>query len=70
MIDEPWAYLNGLDYPAMKLDVIAIAEANGAPQDTLELLQALELEQFPTAKALNAAFGMDEALDDAGEVRG
>lgn len=55
--NDPWTYLNGLEYPATKLEVVAIAESNGAPQDTLEQLQAIEAEQFENAKALNAALG-------------
>ena len=53
--DGPWAYLNGLDYPATKLDVIAIAESNGVPQPMLEQLQTIPAEQFESEHALQGA---------------
>ena len=43
---EVQLHLAGLDYPAMKDEVIAQAEQNDAPQDVIEALQALGEEQF------------------------
>ena len=40
------AHLRGLRLPASKLEVIATAEANGAPQSVLEALQRLDEERF------------------------
>ena len=43
---EVQQYLEGLEYPAAKDEVIAQAEQNDAPQDVIEALQALGEEQF------------------------
>lgn len=40
------AHLGGLVYPARKDELIATAERNGAPQEVIEALQALQDEQF------------------------
>ena len=53
------AYLRGVEYPASKLEVIALAEANGAPQATIESLQRIKCEQFPSAQAVAAALLTD-----------
>lgn len=48
-------YLRGVDFPASKLEVIAISEANGAPQATIDSLQRVKCEQFQSAQAVAAA---------------
>ena len=48
------AYLAGLDFPASKLDVIAAAEANGAPQELIERLQQLDGERVEDPAELAA----------------
>lgn len=55
--DEPMTYLGDLEFPATKLDVIATAESNGAPQDTLECLQAVRGEQFDSEQTLRDSLG-------------
>ena len=47
--------LNGINYPASKIDVIAAAEANGAAQNVIESLQRLGAERFGDADAVRAA---------------
>ena len=49
------AYLRGVEFPASKLEVPTIAEANGAPQATLESLQRVNCERFETLEAVEAA---------------
>ena len=53
------AYLRGVEFPASKLEVIAMSEANGAPQATIESLQRVRCEQFPSAQAVAAALVTD-----------
>lgn len=52
--DDVPAYLAGLEFPASKLDVIATAEANGAPQDLIERLQRLDRERVEDPAQLAA----------------
>ena len=54
---EAQRYLQGVDYPATKQDVIQIAESNGAPQDMIERLQAQDQEQFDGPHEVQRAFG-------------
>ena len=49
-------YLAGIGFPTKKDELIATADRNGAPQDVIEALQALEQEDFPDARAVDAAF--------------
>jgi hypothetical protein len=51
---DPRQFLGGLDFPASKLDAIATAEANGAPQEFIESLQALDQEQIDSPDSLAA----------------
>ena len=48
-------YLVGVEYPATKAEVIAVAEDRGAPQDLLEAMQAARAESFDSAAALRDA---------------
>ena len=53
--DPRQTYITGVNLPATKLDVIKAAEMNGAPQELIEDLQAVEAEQFQTAEEVHAA---------------
>jgi len=59
-------YLTGVELPASKLEVIAIAEANGAPQATLESLQRVNCERFETLEAVEAAQLAAPGTNDVG----
>jgi hypothetical protein len=50
-----WSYLDGVDYPAAKADVVAASERAGAPQGMLEFLQSLEGERYDSPEALQVA---------------
>jgi hypothetical protein len=54
---EVQKHLSGIEYPASKSDVIATAEANGAPQEILEALQAADGEEFDGPDEVQAALG-------------
>ena len=56
--DPRQAYITGVDFPATKLDLIKAAAANGAPQELIENLQAVEAEQFHTAEEAHAALAL------------
>ncbi len=49
-------YLEGVDYPVSKQDLIRTAEGNDAPQELIEDLQALHGEQFDGPTAFEGAF--------------
>ena len=53
-MEEIRTYLQGLELPASKLDVIATAEANGAPHEVLELLQRLGSERIESVADVEA----------------
>ena len=59
---ERHTYLSGVEFPASKLEVIAISEANGAPQATIESLQRVKCEQFRSAQAVAAALLTDQRV--------
>ena len=54
---EVQKHLSGIDYPASKVDVIATAESNGAPQEIIEALQQMDGDQFETPAAVQDALG-------------
>jgi hypothetical protein len=62
-------YLSGLEFPASKLEVIAIAEANGAPQATIESLQRVKCERLPSPEAVVAALLTEERVRTAAAPR-
>jgi hypothetical protein len=45
-------WIEGVEFPATKLDLIDAAEERDAPQDVIERLQALEQEQYESADEL------------------
>ena len=47
-------YIANVQYPASKLDVIAEAETNGAPQELIEALQRVSGERFGSAGEVRA----------------
>jgi hypothetical protein len=51
-LDEVFAPLNDLDYPAAKEDVVRHAEARGASEDVLRALRALPLGDYASRDEL------------------
>jgi hypothetical protein len=47
--------LEGMDFPASKLDVIAHVEQGGAPDELIELLQRMDGERYDGADSVAAA---------------
>ncbi len=47
-------YIANVHYPASKLDVIAEAETNGAPQELIDALQRVSREKFGSAGEVRA----------------
>jgi hypothetical protein len=54
---EIHSYLDGVDYPATKDELITTAEAGGAPDEVLARLQAMSGEQFEDAEEVTEAIG-------------
>ena len=52
-------WIDGVEFPATKLEVIEAAENAGAPQESLERLQALQCEQYESRRELEAELGED-----------
>lgn len=50
-------YLEGVDYPASKDDLVKAAERNGAPDDVLNALQELGENKFNGPPGVMKAFG-------------
>ncbi len=44
--DDVREYLEGVEYPASKEDLISTAENNGAPEDLLEMIGTLDRPEF------------------------
>ena len=51
-LEEVFAPLNDLDYPAAKEDVVPHAEARGASEDVLRALRALPLGDYASREEL------------------
>ena len=51
-LEEVFAPLNDLDYPAAKEDVVRHAEARGASEDVLRALRALPLGDYASREEL------------------
>jgi|1185.fasta_scaffold340336_2 hypothetical protein len=47
-------YLDGIDWPADKAEVVSAAERNDAPKDFLEGLRAIDREQFDGPNAVHS----------------
>jgi len=52
-------WIDGVTFPATKLEVIDVAEEAGAPQEALERLQQLDREQYDSRADLEAELGSD-----------
>jgi len=50
-------YLNGLDFPVSKEDLIRRAQESGADTELLETLRSLPAEQFSSPGELSEALG-------------
>ena len=44
--DDAQQYLQGVEYPASKEDVVSAAENNGAPDDLMRMLEGLNRPEF------------------------
>ncbi len=44
--EDTQRYLEGVDYPASKEDLISTAEDNGAPEDLLDMIGTLDRPEF------------------------
>ena len=53
--DDSQQYLEGVDYPASKEDVVNAAEQNGAPDTMIRMLEGLSRPKFS---------GQEEVLED------
>ena len=53
--DDSQRYLEGVDYPASKEDVVNAAEQNGAPDTMIRMLEGLSRPEFS---------GQEEVLED------
>lgn len=56
-MDDPNRYLDDIDFPATKQELIDAADSAGAPQELIERLQALDGEQFANRDDLERALG-------------
>ena len=48
--DEAQQYLDGVEYPASKEEVISAAEGNGAPESVIEAIGSLPTPEFASAE--------------------
>jgi len=44
--DDAQQYLQGVEYPASKEDVVTAAENNGAPDDLMRMIEGLSRPEF------------------------
>jgi hypothetical protein len=58
-MDAADGWIDGVTFPATKLEVIDMAEQAGAPQEALERLQKLEREQYESRADLEDELGPD-----------
>jgi hypothetical protein len=58
-MDAADGWIDGVRFPATKLEVIDMAEEAGAPQEALERLQQLDREQYDSRADLEAELGPD-----------
>jgi len=54
---EVQKHLGGVDYPASKVDIVATAEDNDAPQEIIEALQSMDGERFEGPDDVMEALG-------------
>ena len=48
--DDAQQYLEGVEYPASKEELVSTAESNGAPGELIERIQALSTPEFSSAE--------------------
>jgi|1186.fasta_scaffold1107796_2 hypothetical protein len=53
-------WIEGMEFPAMKVELIDSADDAGAPQELIERLQRLKQEQYESREELEAELGADE----------
>ena len=58
-MDQTDGWIDGVEFPAHKQDVIDVAADAGAPQDLVERLQALSQEQYESRGELEAEIAAD-----------
>lgn len=54
-LDVTVKYLDGIEWPASKDEVVAAAQRSGAPDDVVDKLKATEHEQFAGINAVHNA---------------
>jgi hypothetical protein len=54
---EVQKHLGGVDYPASKADIVAMAESNDAPQEIIDALQQMDGDQFDGPDDVMKALG-------------
>jgi hypothetical protein len=50
--DDAQQYLEGVEYPASKEELVSTAESNGAPGEVIERIQALSTPEFSSAEEI------------------
>jgi Protein of unknown function (DUF2795) len=58
-MDAADGWIDGVEFPATKLELIDMAEDAGAPQEAVERLQQLQRERYETRDELEAELGPD-----------
>ena len=58
-MDAADGWIDGVTFPATKLEVIEMAEEAGAPQEAVERLQQLTCEQYGSRAELEEELGSD-----------
>jgi uncharacterized protein DUF2795 len=54
-LDVTVKYLEGIEWPASRDEVVAAAQRNGAPADVIEALRATEHDQYAGPNAVHNA---------------
>lgn len=62
-------YIEGVEYPAYTQDLLAAAEARGAPEEVMERLRSLGAQHFAGAEAVRAALMRPQETGRAGYAR-
>ena len=53
-------YLAGVNYPAKKEDIVNKAQNNGAPEEVLEVIKQLPMNQFGGPQDVMKAYGQQK----------
>ncbi|MEV7757634.1 DUF2795 domain-containing protein [Microbacterium sp. NPDC089180] len=54
---EMQKYLAGVDYPVGRHELIGIAEDNGAPEELLERLRSVDVDEFDSPTDVSSVLG-------------